>query len=382
MGEPWRPLLELLESFADLLALARQTTAGQATVDSGAVEAAVERFRDAKVAASEIELHSVRIYQRNRGGFIARVVPRPHSGRCASHSDEATHLTSEQLARMVGLTGEYFLGDPWELEPERVASHWGETADELASLEIPADSLSRLMALVQEEHLAAPTVQRVLPMVYREPKGTDPGRRRAETRARRAGYRIDAAPAGPEETGERSPTDQLFFVAGEPAERSVTKVAGLPYRAAGLPWPLTDDGRPRTFLAQFGFDASRDLVGKRPGDVLLIFAEDREAYLPNAYDSSLRFEWYPLGLRDLIRAEEIPEVEWKLRPYFGVLYRTDDEHLVGTPGVRPRSAASRPGSNPTTRRAGGSSASSVAGGGCPHIGIAGASKRDPGRVRS
>jgi hypothetical protein len=32
MEEPWRPLLELLERFADLLALARQTTAGQADV--------------------------------------------------------------------------------------------------------------------------------------------------------------------------------------------------------------------------------------------------------------------------------------------------------------------------------------------------------------
>jgi hypothetical protein len=112
----------------------------------------------------------------------------------------------------------------------------------------------------------------------------------------------------------------------------VIKVAGLPYRAAGLPWPLTDEGKPMTFLAQFCFVESRDLVGNPPGDVLLIFADDRHAYLPNAYDSSLRFEWHPLGLRDLIRAEEIPEVDWKLRPYFGVLYRTDDEHLVGEPG--------------------------------------------------
>jgi hypothetical protein len=126
-------------------------------------------------------------------------------------------------------------------------------------------------------------------------------------------------------------TDQIFFVAGEPAERSVTKIAGLPYRAAGLPWPLTGDGRPMTFLAQFCFAESPDLIGKLPGDVLLVFAEDHQAYLPNPYDSSLRFEWYPLGLRDLIDSEEMPKVAWKLRPYFGVLYRTDDEHLVGHP---------------------------------------------------
>ncbi len=332
MAEPWRPILELLESFADLLAMARQTTAGHEDVDPGAVEAAVERFRDALVDASEIELHSVRLYHRSRGGLITRVMPQPHSTQVASYSDEATDLASEQLARMVDLTGEFFLGDPWELDPELVADHWAEIAEELDSLEIPANSLGRLMALVREEHLAAPEAPPVRPMAYRDPKGTDPGRRRSETRARRAGYRIDAALAGPVGAGERSPTDQLFFVAGEPAERSVTKVAGLPYRAAGLPWPLTDDGRPMTFLAQFCFDESRDLVGELPGDVLLIFAEDRQAYLPNPYDSSLRFEWHHLGLRDLIRAEEIPDVDWKLRPYFGVLHRTDDEDLEGTPG--------------------------------------------------
>ena len=173
----------------------------------------------------------------------------------------------------------------------------------------------------------------VLLMVYRTPNATSPGRRRSETRARRAGYRIDAAFAEPKENdAAQSPTDQVFFAAGEPAERSVTKVAGLPYRAAGLSWPLTDDGQPMTFLTQFCFAESRDLVGKLHGDVLLVFAEGRHAYLPNPYDSSLGFEWYPLGLRDLIRAEEIPEVGWKLRPYFGILYRTDDEQLVGEPG--------------------------------------------------
>ena len=382
MAEPWQPLLDLLDSLADLLDLTRQTTAGQADVDSGAVEAAVERFRDAVVDASEIELHSVRLYQRGRGGLIKRVVPRPHSTRVASYSDEATDLASEQLARMVDLTGEYFLGDPWELDPERVAGHWAEIADELAALEIPADSLGRLMALVREEHLAALEAPPVRPMVYRDPKGTDPGRPRSETRARRAGYCIDAVPAGPEGEGERSPTDQVFFVAGEPAERSVTKVAGLPYRAAGVPWPLTDDGRPMTFLAQFCFDESRDLVGGLPGDVLLIFAEDRQAYLSNPYDSSLCFEWYRLGLRDLIRGKRSPRSTGNSGPTSGSSTGPTTSTSWGIPGVRPRSEASPPGSNPTDRPAGDSSASSVAGEECPPIGIAGASERELKRVRS
>ncbi len=91
---------------------------------------------------------------------------------------------------------------------------------------------------------------------------------------------IDAAFAEPKGDTARSPTDQIFFTTGEPAERSVTEVAGLPYRAAGLPRPRTDDGRPMTLLAQFCFAESRDLVGKLPGDVLLIFGEDHQATSP------------------------------------------------------------------------------------------------------
>ena len=282
MGQPWRPLLELLESFADLLAMARQTAAGpsriEADVDPGAVEAAVERFRDALVDASEIELHSVRLYHRNRSGLITRVVPRRHATHAASHSDEATDLASEQLARMVDLTGEYFLGDPWELEPERVAGHWAEIADELASLEILEDSLGRLMTLVREEYLAAPAVPRSGRWSTATRMRSDPAV--VGPRPGRGGTGIGSTCPSPGPWGRVSGARPIRSSSSPGApECSVTKVAGLPYRAAGLPWPLTDDGRPMTFLAQFCFEESRDLVGKLPGDVLLIFAEDRQAVL-------------------------------------------------------------------------------------------------------
>src|SRR5262245_22262375 len=79
MDEPWRPFVALLQSFADLLALARQARAvdstGGSSVDSGPVATVVERFRDASVAASELELLSVRLYHRRRSGFVPRPDP-------------------------------------------------------------------------------------------------------------------------------------------------------------------------------------------------------------------------------------------------------------------------------------------------------------------
>jgi hypothetical protein len=318
MPETWRPFVALIENLGELLALARDATtvgsSGGSGVDSGPVGVAVERFRDALVEAFEVELLPVRLYHRRRVGFITRVIPRPHATQAPSYSDEARDLAEEQLARMVDGAGEYYLGDPEQLEPKAVTLHWADMASDLLFLDIPEGSLSRLMELVQEEHRAAPAARPVLPLVYRAPNEASSSRLRHETRARRAGYEIDAAFGDPKGHAARSPTDQIFFIAAEPADRSVTKVAGLPYRAAGLPWPRTDDGRPMTFLAQFCFAESRDLVGKLPGDLLLIFAEGRDAYLPDPYDSSLRFEWHPLGVRDLVGAEAIPELAWKLRP--------------------------------------------------------------------
>jgi hypothetical protein len=232
---------------------------------------------------------------------------------------------------MVDVTNEYYLGDPWELDPELVASNWVQITSTLVSLDIPEGSLRRLIDLVREEHQGAPHALPVLPLVYRTASVTSIVRRQSETKARRTGYQIEASIVEPTGDAAHGLTDQIFFVNGEPAERSVTKVGGLPYRAAGVPWPLTDAGQPMTFLAQFCFAESRDLFGKLPGEILLIFAEGREAYLPNPYDSSLRFERYPLGLGNLIRAQEIPVVDWILRPYFGIIHRTNDEHLVGHP---------------------------------------------------
>ena len=77
---------------------------------------------------------------------------------------------------------------------------------------------------------------------------------------------------------------------GEPTDRHVTKIGGLPYRPAKMPWPTGQDGTPMSFLAQINFANSKDLVGELPGDVLLVFTPDSDGFI-----ESLSFEWQPLA---------------------------------------------------------------------------------------
>ena len=96
------------------------------------------------------------------------------------------------------------------------------------------------------------------------------------------------------------PCDIFVFAQGEPTRRDVTKVNGVPYRPAALPWPVTADGAPMTFLAQFRFTESADLTGKLPGDILVVFISDDDLYPFDQPQETLRFEWYPLGLNALV----------------------------------------------------------------------------------
>jgi hypothetical protein len=135
---------------------------------------------------------------------------------------------------------------------------------------------------------------------------------------------------------ERMPTDIFILSRGEPAQRAVTKISGLPYRAAGKPWPMTPSGTPMNFVAQFCFVDSHDLVPQLPGDLLLIFVEGKEwrQHRNVGYDwiwgygdhrdSAVAFEWVSLGNFPLITLEEIPKTPWSLTPFYGTLYRTWD----------------------------------------------------------
>lgn len=159
--------------------------------------------------------------------------------------------------------------------------------------------------------------------------------------------------------GPAVPCDIFVFALGEPADRSVTKYGGLPYRSAITPWPredivestilleddlalvrrlthddwaaLRNDGStvgdfiaeafpPLQFLAQFNFGDSRDLVGELPGDVLLLFGSYGHPYIRY-------YEWQPLGLETLVDAGQIPPcpfAEDEFRVCYGQIHRTCD----------------------------------------------------------
>ena len=145
-------------------------------------------------------------------------------------------------------------------------------------------------------------------------------------------YREAAAVGG--ELGPTVPVDVFVFGKGEPPARHLTKVNGLPYRPAGVPWPHDCMGRPMTFLAQFCFGDSMDHVGDLPGDVLLLFMRTRPGYPftdgmvplvdPREDVDSLVFEWYPLGLENLVQPEDVPGPPLVFPTCFGVRYRTCD----------------------------------------------------------
>lgn len=133
---------------------------------------------------------------------------------------------------------------------------------------------------------------------------------------------IRARSGGRGHLGKSRPADSLIFIAGEAPARCMTKVGGAPYRPAALQWPCREDGAPLTFVAQFSFMQSKDLVPELPGEVLLLFARDKDLYMgdpPYWY-----FEWQPGGLTNLIEPDDVPPPSWIFARGYAVRHRTVD----------------------------------------------------------
>jgi hypothetical protein len=119
----------------------------------------------------------------------------------------------------------------------------------------------------------------------------------------------------------KAPADAFVFSLGEPRRRAVTKVGGLPYRPRAKPWPRGPGNDPMTFLAQFRFLESRDILPELPDDVLVVFVRDDNMYDSEGY---FHFEWYPLGLRNLVRPADVPPRQWQAAACWGHRHRTVD----------------------------------------------------------
>jgi hypothetical protein len=132
--------------------------------------------------------------------------------------------------------------------------------------------------------------------------------------------RDDLLPVVPKD--QRVRTDVFIWSQSEAPRREVTKVGGLPYWPAERPWPVSVAGRPMTFVCQFCFADSRDIVGETPGDLLLIFT-DSELFWEQG-DAGIRFEWLALGEPSLVSEAAVPETEWQITPCHGAIHRTYD----------------------------------------------------------
>jgi hypothetical protein len=139
---------------------------------------------------------------------------------------------------------------------------------------------------------------------------------------------------------ERVPTDVFVWSRGEPNQRAITKIGGLPYRIARKSWPIAQSGMPMTFAAQLCFVDSYTITPPLPGDVLLIFTEAKnwgdeakplyDFMGESENDSFLLFEWTSLTTLPLVMQEDIPETGLQIMPCYGSIHRTwDYAHVDG-----------------------------------------------------
>lgn len=103
---------------------------------------------------------------------------------------------------------------------------------------------------------------------------------------------------------EGVPCDLFVWGTGAPPDRRLTRVGGVPWLPKSIPWP-TIHGKVLSFLCQFDFRDSFDIVGELPGDLLLIFVADEDAFFC-ADAERMRFIWVSANDVDVIEFADVP----------------------------------------------------------------------------
>ena len=107
--------------------------------------------------------------------------------------------------------------------------------------------------------------------------------------------------------GPPTPTDLFLMSPGPGEEPSLTRMGGVPHRPADQPWPTTEAGTPYTFVAQFSFVDSQDLMHfELPGDLLLVYFAAPDSPMSASLPEGLYFEWQPAAIARPMRREQVP----------------------------------------------------------------------------
>lgn len=122
----------------------------------------------------------------------------------------------------------------------------------------------------------------------------------------------------------RKTADVFVWAAGEPADRRLTKIGGCPYWPARKPWPKLE-GKPATFLCQFNFRDSRELVPRIPGEILSVFVRDEDLFCEWVPERQFHVEWFDGDEDDLLDPRDVPTPAWTFFHGFGVRARTWDD---------------------------------------------------------
>ena len=118
------------------------------------------------------------------------------------------------------------------------------------------------------------------------------------------------------------PIDVFLWRIAPPDHPYLTKLGGVPHREGNKPWPTNSEGEPYTFVGQFCFLDSLDLVSDLiKGDVLLVFMEEDGTANP---PSGIHLEWSNVELNVPTKSENCPPPSFMVPELSGVIYRCFD----------------------------------------------------------
>jgi uncharacterized protein YwqG len=121
--------------------------------------------------------------------------------------------------------------------------------------------------------------------------------------------------------GSAVPVDIFVWAIGAPEHPYLTKIGGVPHREKNAPWPASSDGKQMTFVVQFCFLDSNDIISKRlPGDVMLVYFKNADSYFGN----DLQIEWSRRELAEPLRKEDCPAPTFAVPELAGVMHRTHE----------------------------------------------------------